>query len=63
MGIPAGLAQGSIVFSLGRDNTSEDIDFLVDEFPAVIKRLREISPYAQKGWGGREEGGECTVTK
>lgn len=62
MGIPSGLAQGSIVFSLGTGNTSEDIDYLLNEFPAVITRLREISPYG-KGWGEREEGGECTVTK
>jgi cysteine desulfurase len=63
MGIPAGLAQGSIVFSLGMGNTSEDVDYLLSEFPAVIKRLREISPYSQ-GWGDREEGGSsCTVTK
>jgi cysteine desulfurase len=61
MGISSSLAQGSIVFSLGMGNTAEDVDHLLDEFPAVIKRLREISPYAQ-GWGDREGGGEeCTV--
>jgi cysteine desulfurase len=60
MGIPAGLAQGSIVFSLGMGNTSDDIAYLLEEFPAVINRLREISPFAQ-GWG--EGGGECTVKK
>jgi cysteine desulfurase len=62
MGVPAGLAQGSIVFSLGMGNESEDIDYLLQEFPAVINRLREISPFAQ-GWGEKEEGGECTVKK
>ena len=62
MGVPAGLAQGSIVFSLGTGNTPEDIDYLLEEFPAVINRLREISPFAQ-GWGEKEEGGECTVKK
>ncbi|NJD56531.1 MAG: aminotransferase class V-fold PLP-dependent enzyme [Nitrospirae bacterium] len=62
MGIPSGLAQGSIVFSLGMDNTPEDIGYLMTEFPAVIKRLREISPYAQ-GWGDKEEGGSCTAKK
>lgn len=62
MGIPAGLAQGSLVFSLGTGNTGDDIDYLLTEFPAVIARLREISPYG-KGWGEREEGGQCTVTK
>jgi cysteine desulfurase len=60
MGIPTGLAQGSIVFSMGMGNTSEDVDHLVTEFPAVIKRLREISPFAQ-GWGEHEEGGTCTI--
>jgi cysteine desulfurase len=62
MGIPSGLAQGSIVFSLGMGNTLEDIDYIAGEFPAVIKRLREISPYAQ-GWGDNKEGGSCTATK
>ena len=62
MGIPSGLAQGSIVFSLGMGNTPGDVDYLTTEFPAVIKRLREISPYAQ-GWGDKEEGGSCTVKK
>ncbi len=55
MGIPSGLAQGSIVFSLGTGNTPEDIDYLLNEFQLVIKRLREISPYAQ-GWGDKEGG-------
>ncbi len=54
MGIPASLAQGSIVFSLGMGNSSGDIDYLLEEFPLVIRRLREISPYA-KGWGKKEE--------
>ncbi len=62
MGISSSLAQGSIVFSLGMGNTSEDIEYLLGEFPAVIKRLREISPFA-KGWGDKEEGGECIVKK
>jgi cysteine desulfurase len=62
MGIPSGLAQGSIVFSMGMGNTPEDIDYLTAEFPAVIKRLREISPYAQ-GWGDSQEGGSCIAKK
>ncbi|MDA8079444.1 MAG: aminotransferase class V-fold PLP-dependent enzyme [Nitrospiraceae bacterium] len=62
MGIPSGLAQGSIVFTLGMGNTPEDVDHLIREFPAVIKRLREISPYAQ-GWGDKEGGGEACTAK
>lgn len=58
MGIPAALAQGSIVFSLGRENTDDDIDYLLEEFPKVVQRLREMSPYA-KGWGDKKVEVEC----
>ncbi len=59
MGIPTHVAHGSIVFSLGMDNTEEDIDYLLEEFPQIIKRLRELSPFAKKGWAEMEEGGKC----
>lgn len=62
MGIPSSLAQGSIVFTLGKDNTDDDIEYLLAEFQQVIKRLREISPYG-KGWGIEGEGGPCIVQK
>jgi cysteine desulfurase len=58
MGIPTALAQGSIVFSLGRENTDDDIDYLLEEFPKVVQRLREMSPYA-KGWGDKKVEVEC----
>ena len=62
MGVSSNLAQGSIVFTLGAGNTEEDVDYLLTEFPQVIKRLREMSPYA-KGWVMKGKGGECTVQK
>ena len=49
LGIPSALAQGSIVFSLGIGNTEEDIEYFLKEFPEVVSRLREMSPFAQ-GW-------------
>lgn len=55
--VPSTMAHGSIVFSLGRKNTKEDVDELVEEFPQIIKRLREISPF-RKGWGKEEGGGK-----
>lgn len=63
MGVPTHTAQGSVVFSLGEGTTDADIDYAITEFPAVITRLREISPYARDGWGDREEGGSCTPKK
>lgn len=58
MSIPTALAQGSIVFSLGIGNDHENVDYLLAEFPEVINRLREMSPFA-KGWGQGTEGDKC----
>ena len=47
MGIPPELAQGSIRFSFGWDNTLEDIDYVVTVLPEIINRLRAMSPIYQ----------------
>lgn len=44
MGIDHALAQSSLVFSLIDSNTSEDIDYLMEVFPPIIERLRNMSP-------------------
>ncbi len=62
MGIPSHVAHGSIVFSMGMGNTEEQIDYTLEEFPQIINRLRELSPYA-KGWGDMEDGGSCIQKK
>ena len=62
MGIPSGLAQGSVVFTMGTDNAPGDVDYLLGEFPGIIQRLREISPYAG-GWGSEEGSSKCTPKK
>ena len=45
MGIPFTAAHGSIRFSLSRYNTEEEVDFIIDKMPPIIKRLRELSPF------------------
>ena len=45
MGVSRELAQGSLRFSLGRDNTSDDIDRTLDALTMVVERLRELSPF------------------
>lgn len=44
IGKPFEQAHGSIRFSLGRATTSEDIDYVLEVLPGVVKKLREISP-------------------
>jgi cysteine desulfurase len=41
-------AHGSIMFSLGRDNSLEDVDYVIGLMPGIIKRLRTMSPLTPK---------------
>lgn len=44
MGIEVVDAHGTIRFSLGRFNTREDMEYVIEEAPKVIEKLRMISP-------------------
>ncbi|MFQ6000448.1 MAG: cysteine desulfurase family protein [Anaerolineae bacterium] len=44
MGIAPDLAQGSLLLTLGMGNTMEDVNYLLEVLPPIVKRLREISP-------------------
>ncbi len=48
MGVPAEIAHGSLRFSLGRINTSEEVDYVLEKVPPIIERLRQMSPFATK---------------
>jgi cysteine desulfurase len=52
IGLPIELAKGSIRFSLGLDNTIEDMDRVIDVLPGIVNRLRDISPL----WGDYKKG-------
>ncbi|RMF91041.1 MAG: cysteine desulfurase [Methanobacteriota archaeon] len=41
-------AHGSLQLTLGRSNTMEDVKYVVDNLPGIIKRLRAMSPLAPK---------------
>lgn len=46
MDVPRSMLHGSIRFSLSRYNTGEDVDYVLEKMPAIITRLRELSPFA-----------------
>ncbi len=45
MKVPFSAIHGSVRFSIGRYNTSEEIDRVIEVFPSVIERLRKMSPF------------------
>jgi cysteine desulfurase len=42
------LARGSIRFSLGKDTTEEEIDYVLEVLPRAVENLRRLSPLYQK---------------
>ncbi len=48
MGVPFTAAHGSIRFSLSKFNTEQEIDYVIENVPPIINRLREISPFASQ---------------
>ena len=45
MGVPFVAVHGSVRFSLSRYNTMDEVDYVLDKLPPVIKTLREMSPF------------------
>jgi len=50
-GIDVERAHGSIRFSIGRENTEEDIDYVLEKLPPIIERLRKMSTIYSKKAG------------
>lgn len=45
MGVPFTAVHGSVRFSLSRYNTMEEVDYVLDKLPPIIKNLRALSPF------------------
>jgi len=52
IGLDHSLALGTILLSLGKDNTEEEIDYVLDVLPKLVERLRSMSP----GWEEFQKG-------
>ena len=44
MGLPVEVAHGSLRLSLGKSNTEQDVDYVIEHLPRIVQRLREMSP-------------------
>ncbi len=56
MGLSHEIAQGSVLFTFGIDNTEKDVDYVLEVLPPIVERLRQMSPlyakFIKKGEGG-----------
>lgn len=43
-GLPHAIAQSSLLLTLGKDNTDEDVNYFLDRLPPIVERLRNLSP-------------------
>ena len=46
IGLKHEIAHGSLRFSLGMNSTSEEVDYVAEVLPAIVERLRKMSPLA-----------------
>lgn len=42
-GVDAALAQGTVLFSLGIDNSESDVKYVLEKLPPIVERLRNVS--------------------
>ncbi|MDP3046248.1 MAG: cysteine desulfurase NifS [Chloroflexota bacterium] len=48
-GLPHEIAHGSLRLTLGKENTDEDVEYVLSILPGIVDRLRQMSPlYRQK---------------
>ena len=48
MGVHPAMAQGSIRFGLGRENSEADVDYVLEKLPPIIERLRAMSMFSEQ---------------
>jgi len=51
IGLPPEIAHGSLRLTLGKDNTEEEVDYVIDILPQIIEKLRTLSPF-KGSWEG-----------
>jgi len=59
LGLTHEQAHGSLRVTLGRENTDEEVDYLLETLPGIVSKLREISPFSPERPMGPGTGGSC----
>lgn len=47
MGVPFTAVHGSVRFSLSRYNTEDEVDYVLEHMPKIIRKLRDLSPFGK----------------
>jgi len=62
VGLPHEIAHGSLRISIGKYNTKEEIDYLVEKLVEIVERLRCMSPLYDKFMKeNKEESGDGSI--
>jgi cysteine desulfurase len=48
IGLPHEIAHGSLRLSFSKDNTKEEVEYLLEVLPGIIERLRKMSPFKKE---------------
>jgi cysteine desulfurase len=59
LGLKHEQAHGSLRITLGRENTQEEADYLLEVLPGIVAKLREISPFSADRPMGPVGGNSC----
>jgi cysteine desulfurase len=59
MGVDAAMAQGSLLFSFGMENSMEDVTRVLEILPPIVERLRNMSPLYRKAMARKPAGAEA----
>ena len=51
IGLPPEIAHGSLRLTFGKDNTEEEVDYIIGNLPGIIEKLRALSPF-KENWEG-----------
>ena len=61
-GLDHATAHGSVRMTMSHETTKEDIDYVLEQFPKIVEKLRAMSPFWIKDNGARRSK-TCTTRR